>query len=117
MIVDKINNGKLGIKQFARRERITEKTFTSPSKKRIAQAVGSAKVGDYVSVYERADGLVALAKDYNEDEDRDYLLDRLYKFACRLKEAFGPEFDTLFPKPSAMSKSEAAGQKTLGLFD
>ena len=105
------------IKEFARRERITEKTFTSASKKRLAQAAGDTKVGEYVSIYERKDGSIGLARDYQHDEDRDYLLDKLYKFANRLKEAFGAEVDAMFPKPSARSKSEAAGQQTLGLFD
>ena len=108
-----INSGELPIDRFSRRERITEKTFSAASKKRVAQAAGRAKIGEYVTVYDRNDGTVALAADYNHDEDRDYLIDKLYKFACRLKEAFGDEFDRLFPRPSAKSRSEAAGQQRL----
>lgn len=115
-LAKKIGAGQLDVAEFARRERITEKTFTAASKKRVAQAAGGAKVGEYVSVYQRNDGSIALIEDYKNDEDREYLLGKLYKFACRLREAFGDEFDVLFPKPSARSRSEAAGQQTLGLF-
>ncbi|MCL5105005.1 MAG: DNA polymerase [Armatimonadetes bacterium] len=109
----RIEAGELDIKEFARRERITEKTFTSAGKKRLARAAGDTKVGEYVSVFERSDGTIGLAREYRGDEDRDYLIDKLYKFANRLKEAFGDEFDAMFPKPSAKSKQEAAGQQTL----
>lgn len=113
----KISAGEMPLEQFTRRERITEKTFSAASKKRIAQAASGARVGEYVSVYQKADGSMALAESHDGDEDRDYLLGKLYKFACRLREAFGDDFDVLFPKPSPRSKMEAAGQQTLGLFD
>jgi DNA polymerase elongation subunit (family B) len=114
----KINSGELAIDKFSRRERITEKTFSAASKKRVAQSLdrlgtGQAKIGEYVTVYDRNDGTIGLVKDYNHDEDRDYLIDKLYKFACRLREAFGDKFDILFPRPSAKSRSEAAGQQRL----
>ena len=108
-----INAGELPVEKFSRRERITERTFSAASKKRLAEAAGRTKIGEYVTVYNRCDGTVALASEYNNDEDRDYLLDKLYKFACRLREAFGNEFDLMFPKPSAGSRSEAAGQQRL----
>ena len=111
----KINSGELGIDKFSRRERITEKTFSSVGKKRVAQAARDAKVGEYITVYDRADGTIGLVRDYANDEDRDRLLDKLYKFACRLREAFGDEFDSICPRPSAKSREEAAGQ--LGLFE
>ncbi len=111
--VQKINAGEMSIDMICRRERVTEKTFSVTSKKRVAQAVSHSQIGDYVSVYNRNDGTVALASEYNHDEDRDYLLDKLYKFACRLREAFGDEFDELFPKPSHKMRVEAAGQQKL----
>lgn len=113
----KIEAGELPVEKFARRERITEKTFHSAGRRRLAKAAGAAKIGDYITVYQRADGEMALASDYAGDEDRDYLLGKLYKFACRLREAFGDDFDVMFPKPSPRTRSEAAGQQTLGLFD
>jgi len=116
-LAKKIEAGELPVEKFAKRERITEKTFHSSGRRRLAKAAGSAKVGDYITVYQRADGEMALASDYAGDEDREYLLDKLYKFACRLREAFGGDFDIMFPKPSPRTRSEAAGQQTLGLFD
>ena len=116
-VAHRIEAGQMPIDEFARRERITEKTFTSTAKRRLAKAVGAASIGDYVTVYPKADGTVALANDYDNDEDKQYLLSKLNKFAGRLREAFGSDFDTLFPKPSARLRSEAAGQQTLGLFD
>ena len=117
-ISDKINEGKLEVSEFARRERITEKTFHSTSKKRIAKALSrEAKVGEHILVYQKNDGSIGLAEDYANDEDRQYLLQKLYKFAVRLKEAFGDDFDSMFPKPSAKTRAESAGQQTLGLFD
>jgi hypothetical protein len=111
--VRKINAGEMTIDVICRRERITEKTFSAPSKKRVAQVASVSRIGDYVSVYNRCDGTVALASEYDHDEDRDYLLEKLYKFACRLREAFGEEFDELFPKPSPKLRVEAAGQQKL----
>lgn len=113
----RILSGEMNISEFARRERITEKTFTSTAKKRLAQAARDAKVGDYLSVYQKNDGSLGLGQSYDHDEDRQYLLEKLYKFACRLEEAFGPDFNMLFPKPSNKAHMEAAGQQTLGLFD
>lgn len=116
-IVQKIETGKLPLREFTRRERVTEKTFISTSKKRIAKAANAAKIGDYITIYQRSDGSIGLAKDYENDEDRQYLLDKLYKFSCRLREAFGDDFDIMFPRPSAKLREEAAGQQTLSLFD
>jgi len=37
-------------------------------------------VGEYVSLYQREDGALALASDYDGDEDREHYLDKLHKF-------------------------------------
>ena len=108
----RIESGEMTIEDFARRERVTEKTFTSTGRKRLAKAVGQSKIGDYVSIYQRKDGSIGLAEEYGGDEDRDYLLDKLYKFAGRLREAFGDSFDNMFPNPS----KTRGGQQTLELF-
>jgi hypothetical protein len=107
------------VDQFARRERVTAKTFSSAQKKRSAAVAEGVSVGDYITVYERQNGDLALVSDYNRDENREHLQDKLYKFACRLREAFGDDFDALFPKPAPptkAAKAEAAGQQTLDLF-
>jgi DNA polymerase elongation subunit (family B) len=112
-IATDIETKRMPVEKFARRERVTEKTFTSNSKKRLADAAKGVRVGEYIRVYERANGTIGLAEEYNGDEDTKYLLDKLYKFACRLREAFGGEFNLLIPKPSAKMAAEAAGQQTL----
>ncbi len=118
-LIDKIENGLLPVEKFARRERVTEKTFNSAQRKRMAAAAQGIQIGDYVTVYERNDGTLGLIEEYRGDENRQRLLEKLYKFACRLREAFGDDFDTLFPNPSKISRmkeAEAAGQGTLDLF-
>lgn len=112
-----IDTNELGVDQITRRERVTDKTFSSPSRRRIAEAIGEAKIGEYVLVYQRKDGSLGLASSYNMDEDKEYLHEKLYKFACRLREAFGENFELMFPKPSDQSRLESAGQQKLGLFD
>ena len=119
-LIEKIGQGRLPAEEFARRERITRKTFNSPQKKRMAAVAQGVRVGDYVTVYEKNNGDLGLVKNYNGDENREYLLDKLYKFACRLREAFGDEFDALFPMPGRRAltakQAEAAGQQKLELF-
>lgn len=119
-LIDRIREGRLPVEQFARRERVTAKTFNSAQKKRSAAVARGVNIGDYITVYEKNNGELGLIEEYAGDEDRDYLLDKLYKFACRLREAFGDEFDSLFPPPGRRAQSakdaEAAGQQTLDLF-
>lgn len=98
-LASKIKRGELTVEEFSRRERVSSKTFNSPQKKRMSKAAKSSKPGDYISIYEKVNGELGLAEEYNSDENRTYLIDRLYKFALRLREAFGDEFDTLFPRP------------------
>ncbi|MHB1000139.1 MAG: DNA polymerase domain-containing protein [Armatimonadota bacterium] len=118
-LVRKIEEGKLSVDQFARRERVTHKTFSSSQKKRMSAVAQGVPIGDYITVYEKNNGEMGLADEYRGDENRAYLLEKLYKFACRLKEGFGSEFNSLFPKPgtSSMRMAEAAGQQRLDLFE
>lgn len=107
-------NGELPIERLARRERVTEKTLSSPAKKRAAAVVGETPVGDYMTVYQRSDGSLARVEDYAGDEDRCYYADKLYRFALRLAEAVGPDFERLFPPPSLeRARQESAGQQSL----
>jgi DNA polymerase elongation subunit (family B) len=110
-----ILGGELPIERLARKERVTEKTLSSPAKKRAAAVVGETPVGDYMTLYQRTDGALARLEDYAGDEDRAYYADKLYKFALRLADAIGPDFDRLFPPPSlARARQESAGQRSLG---
>jgi DNA polymerase, archaea type len=118
-LLERIENRELGIEEIARRERVTEKTFSSEAKKRNAQAMVGLKVGDYAVLYQREDKSLALAEDYADDEDIEYYQTKLHKFAERLRAAIGDNFDTLFPKPLTGAKRKAAqdAKQQMSLFD
>ncbi len=116
--LDDILNHRIPITHLARRERVTEKTFTSANKQRSADAARETPVGEYITVYERVDGSLGLLEEYEQhgrDERVEYYADKLYKFASRLKEAFGEEFGTVIPKPLASGAAPPI-QHTLDLF-
>jgi DNA polymerase I len=116
-VLEEILSGRMPIEKLARRERVTEKTFSSPAKKRSSVLAKSTPIGDYIHVYQKADGSLALVESYAEDEDRAHYAEKLYRFALRLKEAIGPPFDEAFPRPSASAARQAsAGQTNFG-FD
>jgi hypothetical protein len=118
-IVQDILDGKLPVESFARRERITGKTFTSSMKKRAAHAAEGMQVGEFIEVYERQDGTLGLVEDYADDENKQKLLEKLFKFAGRLKPALTDGFDQIFDKPAVILKNNRAaksGQKTMDLF-
>jgi DNA polymerase, archaea type len=109
-----ISEGLLPIEQFQRRERVTEKTFSSDAKKRSREVAKDSEVGDWLLVYQRSDGSLGLAEEYDGDEDRWHYLDKLHKFALRLQGALGEEFDRVCPRPSKKRlEAEMAGQLTL----
>lgn len=118
-ILTKIENRELGIEEIARRERVTENTFKSEARKRNAEAMKGLQVGDYAILYQREDKSLALAADYNNDEDIEYYQTKLYKFAERLKAAIGDDFDRLFPKPltGAKRKAKEDAKHQMTLFD
>lgn len=103
------------IDDLARRERVTEKTFQSEQKRRSAAIAKNVPVGDYVHVYERADGELGLREEYANDENVRYYMDKLYKFAKRLEEALDGDFNRLIPKPTAQGLPHQT-QTTLDLF-
>lgn len=107
-MLERIEKRELGIEEIARRERVTEKTFSSDAKRRNAQALAGLSVGDHAMIYQREDKALALASDYRDDEDTEYYQTKLYKFAQRLEAAIGPDFDRLFPKPLTGAKRRAA---------
>lgn len=102
-----ILQGELPIEALARRERVTEKTFRSSSKRRAKEAAEGiqAKVGDYVRVYEAQGGVLKPLSAYSNDENRDYYVDKLHKFACRLEPALGEDLSSVFPPPSVLKAS------------
>jgi DNA polymerase elongation subunit (family B) len=116
--IDDLLNHRIPIQDLARRERVTEKTFTSASKSRSAEVARDLAVGEYVTVYERKNGQLGLLEDYEangRDERVEYYADKLYKFANRLREAFDSDFDRLIPRPGS-DGSLPPVQEALDLF-
>jgi DNA polymerase I len=102
----RILSGEIPIEDLARRERVTEKTFTSENKRKAAEAVRGVSVGEYVNLYQRADGSLGMMEDYRGDEDREHYANKLYRFALRLREAIGDDFDRLFPRPEQVIREQ-----------
>lgn len=115
--VEALLKKQVPIEDLARRERITEKTFQSVQKRRAAAVAEGIAVGEHIEVYERADGSLGLLDDYADDVNTRYYVDKLYKFARRLVDAFGNEatFDRYLPKPTAQGLPRKV-QETLDLF-
>ena len=118
-LLAQIQNRELGIEEIARRERVTDKTFTSGAKRRSAEAMAGLAVGDYAQLYQREDKSLAPAADYADDEDIEYYQTKLHKFAQRLESAIGPDFEKLFPKPltGAKRKAKEDAKHQMALFD
>jgi len=113
-----IRRHEVPVHKLARRERITEKTLTSPANRRLMAVVSGMPIGEIVAVYERRDGSLGRIEDYEangRDENTAQYLRKLYQFARRLQEAIGPEFDRLVPPPDRGS-SGASVQGDLDLF-
>ncbi|HZP82630.1 MAG TPA: DNA polymerase domain-containing protein, partial [Chthonomonadaceae bacterium] len=113
--IDDLLNRRVPIEDLARRERVTEKTFQSEQKKRAAAVANGVAIGEYVMVYEKANGELGLLENYANDENPKYYMDKLYKFAKRLEDAFGGAFDRYIPKPTAQGLPHRL-QATLDLF-
>jgi DNA polymerase I len=110
----RIAGGQMQIEEFARRERVTQKTFNSEAKKRSREVAKNSSVGESIVVYQRADGTLGLAEEYAGDEDRWHYTEKLYRFAQRLQDALGAEFDRIIPKPTKKRvEAEVAGQLSL----
>lgn len=113
--LDDLFRRRIPIEDLVRRERVTDKTFHSGLKRRAAAVARNVPVGEYVLVYEKEDGSLGLLADYAGDENVRYYMDKLYKFARRLREAFDGAFDRLIPKPTAQGMPQAI-QTSLDLF-
>ena len=115
--IRRIDQGEMKVADFARRERITEKSLEGKSLQRAGHALNGARPGDFVRLYRRRDGTLARAEDYSGDEDREFLKDKLYKFALRLEPVIGPAIQHLCPRPGHRLDQKIAGQQSLDLFD
>ncbi len=101
---------RIPIEDLSRRERVTHKTFNSELKQRNARVAVGVPVGDYLQVYERNDGSLGLVEDFANDENVKYYLDKLYKFARRLENAFDGKFSDYILKPTSSGVGERAQQ-------
>jgi DNA polymerase I len=83
--VERVRTGGFEPLAFARRESVTQKTFSAPGNRRLAQALldKGVVVGDRVNVYRREGGELALLEEYAGDEDRGHLLKRIADFVGR----------------------------------
>ncbi len=115
--IDDLLHRRVPIDDLIRRERITENTFSSDQKKRSATVAQGVAVGEFVLIYEKADGTLGKREDYANDENTKYYMDKLYKFAKRLEEVFGDAatFQKLIPKPNAQGLPKNL-QTSLDLF-
>ena len=120
-IIDDLLNKRIPIEELVRRERVTEKTFSSDSKKRSKEVAAGVPVGEHVLVYEKTDGSLGLLVNYKGDENPKYYMDKLYKFAKRLEDGFkdshaaNSAFDQYIIKPTAQGIPRKV-QETLDLF-
>ncbi len=109
-------------KEICRWETVTEKTFSSGSNKRLAEAARGIAVGERIEVYQRIDGTLGRLEEYARDEDTSYLLRRLRDMADRFSDLFedSRDHDFHFPLLTATSDLDAAYAarpvKQLGLF-
>lgn len=122
VFAERIQGKEYEPRQICRWETVTEKTFSSESNRRLAEAAKGVAVGERLEVYQRIDGSLARLEYYAADEDVTYLLRRLRDMAERFFELFEDkrDFDYHFPLLAAMSDVQsvrtARPVKQLGLF-
>lgn len=106
---EQILNGQLGPEDIARTETISETTFRSDSTRRLAEALGSERIGERVAVYQKDNGELARIESYAGDEDRQYLLRRLRDVAQRFRPLYetSDAFDYDFPAVTLRTNLEA----------
>jgi DNA polymerase I len=107
---------------ICRWETVTEKTFSSDSNRRLAEAARGIAVGERLEVYQRADGTLGRLENYARDEDTNYLLRRLRDMADRFTTLFDDAHDHDYHFPLLATTSDLASVrdarpiKQLGLF-
>lgn len=84
---------------IARTETITEASRSTELGRRLSAAVGRARVGERVAVYQRDNGDLAPVEDFAGDEDRTYLLRRLRDAAERFRVLYENDHDFEYDFP------------------
>lgn len=118
-VLEDIEGGRMPVEMLAKRERVTDKMISSELRRRAAAAIrdSGAAHGDFISLYQRRDRTLALIEEYGGDEDAEHYGQKLYRFACRIREAFDDaEFELLFPRPVPFAKRPDPAQLTMDLF-
>jgi DNA polymerase elongation subunit (family B) len=90
---ERIQQGRLAPEEFARHETVSDATFRSDSGRRFAAVAQGERVGTRVTVYERANGNLGRIEEYDQDEDRTYLLRRLRDAAERFRVLYDTDND------------------------
>ncbi len=110
-------------KDICRWETVSEKTFTSDSNRRFAEAAKGTAIGERLEVYQRADGSLGRLENYARDEDITHVLRRLHDMAERFVDLFPQkrDFDYTFPlltERSDIEETRRGGHppEQLGLF-
>jgi DNA polymerase elongation subunit (family B) len=93
---------------IARTETVTDASRNTDLGRRLAAAVGNARVGERVAIYQREGGSLAPIESFAGDEDRAYLLRRLRDAAERFRVLYDSEhaFDYDFPLVSLTTDLE-----------
>ncbi len=123
-LATKIQNRELDVHAISQWTMLRPDTINS--RKRIKELLdahpGRWRFGERVEIYEREDGTMAFAEDYNNDENSSSLLKRLRDVAERFSPVFpdDAEFDATFPLIKVTTDLEIAREKEptrqLGLF-
>jgi DNA polymerase, archaea type len=109
-------------REICRWETVTEKTFSSESNRRLAEAARGVAVGERLEVYQRIDGTLGRLENYAGDEDTSHMLRRLHDMAERFAELFEDSRDREYHFPLLTAGSDIATVraarpvKQLGLF-
>jgi hypothetical protein len=109
-------------REICRWETVTEKTFSSESNRRLAEAARGIAVGERLEVYQRTDGTLGRLENYARDEDTSHMLRRLHDMAERFTELFEDSRDRDYHFPLLTATSDIASVraarpiKQLGLF-
>lgn len=123
-LAEKIQDRELDVHEISQWTMLRSDTIAS--RKRLKQLLdaqpGRWSFGERIEVYEREDGSLGLAEDYDRDENTRALLKRLRDVADRFRPVFpdDAEFEATFPLITPTTNLDLARQKEptrqLGLF-
>ncbi len=111
-LADRMQRHALPVSEFSQWSMLNQDTVQAqPRLKRLVDRVPShIRSGERIEIYEREDGELGLAEEYEGDENTSYLLRRLHDTAARFDALFTSqsEFSAFFPKITPKTDLEAA---------